>query len=95
MSGFTECSHLLICISYTAPNVVSNLMVTAHSTRLLFVTWERPVTTASVDSIVQLTYNVLVNGIYYNSTDNAITNISIPELAPNTSYRIEVIYRPS
>ena len=95
MSGFTECSYLLICISYTAPNVVSNLMVTAHSTRLLFVTWERPVTTASVDSIVQLTYNVLVNGIHHNSTDNAITNISIPELAPNTSYQIEVIYRPS
>ena len=94
MSGFTECSYLLICISYTAPNVVSNLMVTAHSTRLLFVTWERPVTTASVDNI-ELTYNVLVNGIYHNSTDNAITNISIPELAPNTSYRIEVIYRPS
>lgn len=69
-------------------------MVTAHSTRLLFVTWERPVTTASVDNI-ELTYNVLVNGIYYNSTDNAITNISIPELAPNTSYQIEVIYRPS
>ena len=70
-------------------------MVTAHSTRLLFVTWERPVTIARVDSTVPLTYNVLVNGIYHNSTDNATTNISIPELAPNTSYQIEVIYRPS
>ena len=51
-------------------------------------------TTASVDNI-ELTYDVLVNGIYRNSTDNAITNISIPELVPNTSYQIEVIYRPS
>ena len=88
-------SHILIWISCTAPNVVSNLTVTAHSTRLLYVAWERPVTPPVKDeNVPSLTYNVLVNGTYYNSTADDTTSISIPGLIPNTSYHIEVRFRP-
>ena len=74
--------------------MVSNLTVTAHSTELLFVTWERPVTTASDDVKRSYTYNVLVNGTPYKSTGDDTTSISIPGLMPNTSYRIAVSFRP-
>jgi len=68
---------------------VRNLAVTAHSTRLLFVTWERPAIDGSNNA--QLTYNIMINGTLVESTNDSTTSIIIRGLQPNTSYCIEVI----
>lgn len=69
--------------------MVRNLTVTAHSTELLLVTWERPVITGSDDTT--LTYNIILNGTFISSTNDVTTNISIPGLKPGTPYSIEVM----